>query len=435
MKSLRSALGLGIALGLVSGCHVYNEDLLGGGCPPTAVGCLPDPPSNRTEPNGGGDLEIAFALTNIDLNQQGAVSSDDTWPYTGLDLDEYDTSITNPVQGCTPARASASIPPDGENGIDNVFGQSFYPNYVGTAVPFLEEQVCCWQARGRGTIIVRMRDWNGTMNDPKVTVSMMYAVDGVDTVTGRGTANVMQTIPSAYAWDNTTEHGIVMAGSLPSIVPAPPPSWQIEYGLNPPSTGTRWYIDGASLSLGNDMDNPLLNDPNAYVVDGVVVMSIKPREPITLFLGDDVSLDQYHGRGGSVKIGMTGAHAWARLSEDFTTIVSGGLGGRMSDSDLLQNASAIGLCTTADVIRANTQMYADVTSDPGVTDTSTPCDAVSIGVSFKGLRVGALNATPAPENLCLPTACAPQKTCVPLGSDHGQCGNATTEPSCPVLGP
>src|SRR5690606_3936666 len=99
----------------------------------------------------------------------------ENWKKIGLNLDGIDTQPPDLEVECT------SIDPrDGDDGIDNKLGQGLLPSLLIT--PALLSLPCELELsfeRGRGTMLLRIENWNGEANDSTVTASLVSAVDAI----------------------------------------------------------------------------------------------------------------------------------------------------------------------------------------------------------------------------------------------------------------
>ena len=140
-----------------SACSVYDSKLMDDG-----LATVPDRPPPSTSAKSD-DTEAVFAFRNVSLDQSG-----DRWRRFGLDLDGMNTTSVGDAAECVAANGNPAL--DGNQGIDNAFGQYVLPTVVGL-ISCLEDNIALNQGRGRGTVLLRLREWNGTPNDAKVDVS------------------------------------------------------------------------------------------------------------------------------------------------------------------------------------------------------------------------------------------------------------------------
>jgi hypothetical protein len=269
------------------------------------------------------------------------------------------------------------VPTDGVDGVDNQFATQLYP-LVEAVQPGLETRARAAQLAGNGLPVLRIRGWNGTMNDPVIDVVISAAVFS--------TVGTGQTTPPAVTITDPLHH------TLANGDPIPPPAWD----------GQDWAWLRDDSFLGGDLEMPLVRDQQAYVADGTVVAHLPSRVTIT-FPTDTVG----------VLVRLTDAVATGQLSADGSMLTDVVVAGRWSITDLLSTAENIGLCrgTGQYMALANT-LYrsADLRSDPPmVGDPVLDCDALSIGVGFTGFRMRVAGVTPGLEiaNQCASEAGMP----------------------------
>lgn len=379
-------------LALAGGCDAYDEALLDGAGGP---GRLPPRPAPSTEDGGAQDQELIYALHDVVLNQTDTslpAEEPQPWSTIGLNLDGRNTrSDADPDQLCQrPNNNGAFSRIDGQNGIDNVLGSTLWPNigqFVGggAGAAAFETQMNEGFDAGRGTIILRIRNWNGTANDDSIEVWLFPSAAGTTTP-----ENEVEFTPGTNA--------PVLVGSPGTA--AAPPAWD-------GGAITGWYGDRASFSDSGAVDPsmPIVRDLNGYITNGTLVMAMAPDDTLALRVAEFAS----------VQVRLSGANIVARLSDDFSTIDSGFIAGRFSLDNLFAVGGSVGLCDNlqAQVGELFNKM-ADVLADP--TQAGGPsaiCDAVSVGVAFTGVR-GEYRGV-APEPLCMPHLCN-QVSCVGTGT-------------------
>lgn len=298
--------------------------------------------------------EIAFGLRRVRLNQGGE------WREIGYDLDGYCTRAPDRLNEC---RIMDPSPTDGVDGIDNVFGESLYP-LVEAAVDNLEAMAVAAQEEGRGLPVLRIRQWNGTENDPQIEVVIAQGVFGT-------TAEASGGGPPAVDIISPTEW------TLADGSPLPLPTWDGDDYL--------WLRSDAFL--GGDIEQPLIVDRTAYMRDGVFVARLPDGVDI-IFPTDDIG----------VLVRLTDAVATGVLSEDGLTLDPVIVAGRWRVTDLLGTAENIGLCEGTPLYNTLANRLEDIADvlgqspDPGAPLVN--CDAVSIGVTFLGTRANLVTTTP-----------------------------------------
>ena len=236
-------------------------------------------------------MEAVFALRNISLEQSG-----ERWRRFGLDLDGFDTQSVDSPSECLAADGKPTL--DGDKGIDNSFGQHVLPTVLGM-LPCLEDNIALNQGLGFGTVLLRLREWNGTPNDAKVDVSAVSAVDGtsLDDVTG-------------LSWGGPDGATLM----LPSVSEeAPPPAWDGD---------DVYFVDPGSLVAG-DLDYPLVWKTDAYISNGRVVLPVDTATTFVFLTGP-----------GSFSLSLNG-FLLADISEDGETLEKGLLAGRFSGGELV----------------------------------------------------------------------------------------------------
>lgn len=301
-------------------------------------------PPPRPVGGDGPDVEpLLAALRDVELNQDS-----DRWRTIGLDLDDLDSQPPVPEVECVPPNPDAEPPIDGELGTDNVFGDKLFP-IVRLALPSLESDTRAAQARGIGTVLVRLSRWNGEDDDPRVDVLLTQA------------AGATSASPDAVAFEGFE---LQMDGA-----PAPEPNWD--------GNDTFWARDD-TFFMGNE-EQPLVRDDNAYVANRTVVFRLPDRAEILFFAGEEAG----------VRVRLTDGVAMGVLNEDATMLESATVTGRWSIVDLLDTGNNIGICVgTAerDLVEAQLDTIADVRSTPGTGGMGVECDAISLGVRFVGVR-------------------------------------------------
>jgi hypothetical protein len=341
---------------LAPACAVYDPKLVerdaGGMDAPEDAGPAMgsrQPPERPSTPDDGVDIgEVAFGLREVVLDQPGGL-----WRTIGFDLDRrYTTDATNTE--CTPP-ARVAPPVDGEEGIDNVFGASLYP-LVELTVPGLEATARAAQEAGNGLPVLRIRRWNGTNEDSRIDAVVTTTVF---TTSAEGAGPDIPPIVEIRG-----PRDVRIAGE-----PAPAPAWD----------GEDWAWVRSDSYVGGDLSRPLIRDDNAYVVDGHVVMRL-PAGIDILFPADDTG----------VLVRLTQAVAVGRIDQDgnLENVV---VAGRWSIVDLLSTAENVGICRGTpqyNILEGQLNRIADVRREPPRPgDPVLECDALSLGVTFRGTRI------------------------------------------------
>ncbi len=344
------------------------------------------PPSRPTDPDDGiDDGEVIWGLRQVVLNQL------DEWVNIGFDLDDRYTQRPDYDTECTPPATGARPSLDGNEGIDNVFGDELYP-LVELTVPGLETTARAAQEEGNGLPVIRVTGWNGTPNDARIRVVI--------------TTTVFTT--SAAGADADTPPIVDIRGPRDVLIggeQAPLPSWD----------GEDWGWVRDDSYVGGDLSRPIITDDNAYVRDGVFVTRL-PAGIDILFPAMDVG----------VLVRLSDAIAVADLMPD------GDLGtvtvaGRWSIIDLLSTAENVGICRGTgqyNILEGQLNRIADLRRQPPEEgDPILDCDALSLGVTFHGsrMRIGGLTAGAPVLNQCLNDAGV-------LFQDAGTATDAFVEP-------
>jgi hypothetical protein len=355
-------------------CDVYDPSLLNqdGGDAGTRqedsgrMECnLRRPPPRPTAASDEGDLgEIWFALRDVVLDQRGG-----RWRDIGLDLDGLCSRQPDPEVECQPPDETASPEIDGAGGIDNSFGHNLFP-LIELTIPELDQIARMTQRQGLGAVLLRVRDWNGEANDPRVSVTVSQSVFGSPPAPDGGPPEV------------------VMRDGKPFTAkgePLPPPNWD---------GNDYWWVRDDTF-VAKDAERPRVHDDTAYVADNQLVMTLPER--VDLVFG---------GKDQGVVVRLTDARVVGRIGEQRQMLKDVIVAGRWSIVDLLDTAQSIGLCMgTRDYELAMNQIrsIADVRSRPGSGGQGLKCDAISVGVEFTGFRGQLGGMVDAPD---VPNACA-----------------------------
>ena len=358
---------------VVGGCSVFDPDLI----EPTdddgtvdmgpveidlgpSVEGLRRVPPRPTTPDAEDVDPVTFVLRDVQLSQDAGGA----WRDIGLDLDGYDTQVPALESECLPPDDTADPPSDGEEGIDNVFGAELFP-VVALALPDLQERARDNHLAGLGTIMLTVTGWNGTGDDPRMTIELTQAAAGTS------------------ASPDSVEFSDFDLVNIADGLAAPAPSWD--------GNDTYWARDDNYFG-----GEPLVVDNNAYVKDGTVVMRLPDRIEIQFFAGDDAG----------ITVKLIDAFAFATLDSDFENIVQATVAGRWRVLDLLASGDNIGVCQGSaerGIVENQLDKIADVLSTPVGGVEGATCDAVSLGVTFTGRRASYAGVGPSRP---LPNPCA-----------------------------
>jgi hypothetical protein len=322
---------------------------------------IPDRPPSNTSSNAD-DVEAVFALRNVSLDQSG-----ERWRNLGLDLDGMNTVSIGDAAECV--AANGNPPLDGHKGIDNAFGQFVLPTVV-SLMSCLEDNIALNQGLGRGTVLLRLRDWNGRPNDAKVDVSVLSAVDGtsLDDV-------------SSVEWGGADGSNLMLPGAS---VDAPDPYWDGE---------DYFFVDPSSLVAG-DLSRAEVWKTNAYVRDGRVVLPLDTAATFVFLTGP-----------GSFSISVKG-FLCADISEDGQTLDKGIIAGRFPAAELVATLTPLGICEESlrDSVIGQLTNNLDPRVDPGEGSPDDECTAAGVAFSFQGIRAQ-IAPQLAPLELPIPNPC------------------------------
>ncbi|KPK66637.1 MAG: hypothetical protein AMS21_01570 [Gemmatimonas sp. SG8_38_2] len=341
----------------VAACSVYDPSLM-----EKSLASVPDrPPASTSSPDD--DVERVFAFRNISLDQSG-----DRWRRFGLDLDGMNTASIDDVAECVAADGNPVL--DGDKGIDNAFGQHVLPTVV-DLIACLEDNIALNQGLGFGTVLLRLREWNGTPNDAEVDVSVVSAVDGTS----------MDDV-SDLEWGGRDGATLMLPGGSTE---APPPAWDGE---------DSFFVDPSSLVAGQ-LSHALVWKTDAYIRDGRVVLPVDTAATFVFLTGP-----------GSFSISVNG-FLIADISDDGQILEKGLLAGRFSAGELVATLAPLGICDEGfrDSVTSLLTNNLDLRIDSSLGSPDDPCTATSIAFSFQGIQARLADAV-APVELPIPDPCA-----------------------------
>ncbi|MCB9659608.1 MAG: hypothetical protein R3B40_16415 [Polyangiales bacterium] len=341
-----------VSLAVMGGCEVFDPSLVE---LPACTGRRP--PAAPSVADGSDGERYVLVLRDIVIDQRaedGAPPESAPWRTTGFNLDSMCTTANDLTTECVPAREGASVQVDGDDGIDNTFGNSFFPilNLVQSGI---EGDLVASQAAGVGALVIMISDWNGERDDPRVTVAIAQSVFGSPGVGGEA-PELLVVGSNATLSDGTT--------------PAPPPAWDGEDYF--------WVRD--DNFLGGDLDMPAVQINHAYVRDGQLVVFVPNGTEFKLI-----------GTGFGATVRMTGMIAMGEL---YDTLIMGvtdpppriTVAGRWGLNHILATSENVGICPGSAAFRTLMQTLTgmcDVQLQPATpADTSLPCDALSIATTF-----------------------------------------------------
>jgi hypothetical protein len=295
-------------------------------------------------------------LRDIFIDQRGEVGGDPLaapWRDIGFNLDGLCTTADAPTSECTPAEGLA-VELDGNNGIDNTFGNSFFPVLM-LGVDGIDADLIATQEQGIGAVLLLVDDWNGELNDSQVTVTVTQTVFGTTAGPGGAAPDIMVVGSEAFLPDGTT--------------PAPLPTWD----------GTDYFWGRSDTFVAGDPDLPNVRVTTAYVTNGVLVARLPDRTPIKL-VGTDIG----------VEVTLTDLLATGNIYEMFIepsdTPPKVVVAGRWGFNDMVAQSANVGICQGTSLFRTLTTILngmIDVLQDPPEDpDPNLPCDALSVAVTF-----------------------------------------------------
>lgn len=427
--TVRSTYTLVLVLALSSsftlGCSVFNKKLV----PPDKgnqdAGCGAVPPLPPQTTDGTSVPTVILALRDPLLPTGSATAGQ-----VGYNLDGFCTAQAGDPSECIPQAYGLDggvlmdqpTPADLPNGVDNSFGQSFYklvdlglrfilnPVYniypkeldsMGNLVPMPFNDVArAYQDAGFGTFVVEIQDWNGTANDPAITVSILQAAGGTPCA---DVPNV-----TFEPIDGSTTSGRLVMKSDPTLL-APPPKWD---------GGDCWFIRGDSYPNNDPTNTPNLQDQGAYVANGILVTRIAAGVPLLFFAGPV---------GATVKLGggMSTAHVVLSdggVSSDDVRVV-----GRWKHGDVQATGDSVGVCVNSQLystLDGQAQQDLDVMATPPQTiptATGQHCDAMSLGVRFQSAVQGKLVTDATGKQIVGPNCPMPDPCCDPSNPPPGGC--------------
>jgi hypothetical protein len=329
-----------------------------------------EPPPPPTTEDGALDLDFVLAGSRLRAFPTGAVAFSHPGPPTGFDLDGVCT-CPGP-ESCTPIGSQRHC--DGEGGTDDTTGGIFTTFETLSPSAFNDDAFNRLVTKGVANILLRVRSYNGGLNDTQVTATI-YVSAGLDGIQDGG-------VPPHPPLDDGTD------------------IWTID----PSSLLGGDTVDGGPSCEDNDnVCVPLYVDTEAYVSNGVLVAHVD--FPLTAGVGSDRIVIKVSGGVVTGKL-VKGDGGTLNIEE-------GQIGGRWRTADMLAALSNVRdpfdqtkfLCGDAGTYLNAKQIVckaSDVMASPAEDNTGQPCDALSIAVSFYDVpaHIGAIYAAPS-----LPTSC------------------------------
>lgn len=364
MEALRFVWMLTL-LSALSGCFVWSGiDEPNGG---RKERIIPARPSADTSSENDSQ-SLSLAAYDIEMIQEG-----ERWREVGYNLDGVETYGENGISSCNPPKPDASPPEDGENGIDNQFGAKVTP-LLKIVLPTALCEMAGSHFAGHGTFAATIEKWNGTPNDARLTAYISSAVHGLSTPDG------IEPDPSSLSWE-PLEGGdgfeLLVDGE-----PARPPCFDGNDFFYPSSDDELMRPADAQ---GNRL--PRVIDTEAYMVDNTIVARVPLGHSLTI-----MSLFR------SLPARIGGGFIIATFDEDYERVAEGTLVGRFLQENIADVAPHIGACneTLLGPFRSIIGSSVDIMADPTRDHMNETCDAISIGIQFKAVRVN-ISSTLGPE--------------------------------------
>jgi hypothetical protein len=331
----------------------------------------------------------AMRLGSLDPNDKPSTTA---WQDIGFDLDgvctQSPTCLTSsPVMSCKPT--GLAVPVDGNDCRDNTFGrlevEAASIPAVGGTYGLNDDAFDCALCVGDYNFLIKISGYNGQADDSQVRVDL-YPSPGLVT-------------------------------RLPSNCGSP--SWRTQSICFTPDMPFTIRDTAVSTAQGGpQLPDAVVNDPNAYVKDGVIVAQLPPQ---TLFW-----FPGYNAPATAFPLAFAQALVAGHLTkaQDGTwAIVDGTIGGRATEQDILNGFQLIGFCPSTDAMNYTVmQSYLHANLDilaSGKVDPNTTCDSVSVGIGFSASQATAGPLVHVPD----PVACTPKGQ----GGDGGIEGGATTD--------
>jgi hypothetical protein len=391
----------GVAMAVAMGCQAFDPDLLPkptddpgpvDGCPMGSKRPPERPPSDTDGPS----LDpLVFALKDPVMSNPSAslnvdrVCTSQTGEWTCLPPPE----LARYLEGETPV-----VPQDGLEGEENQFAREIFPIVDGI-----------FEAEGQGSLdiilkvslgsgtyspLIAISNYNGTADDPRVTVTVSQAVFSV-----AGAAGATEP-PAVCIQEFTDRGGVPHFPHADDVVDDTDPALTQCFGDEIPNLPVEQEYDSNGLPIaitGYDpaweegriwawarhdayrdrmLTSPVVVDDLAYVTDWNLVAR----------LPDNVEL-----KIGAVLAKFTDAFAVAKLKEDLTGTEPGQvlIAGRWSVNSLLENAASVGVCpgtVSYSLVRGQLDTRTDVRSNRDQEGLDVPCDAFSFGITLTAHR-------------------------------------------------
>lgn len=351
-------------------------------CGETGEGCASEgkPGTEHRVDSDPGESERAFyiGLSRMRLgsvnDDTGLTANEFAWETIGFDLDGVCTnsstcSLTkgDDLASSDPCRAPGiSIPYDGDNCRDNLVGQLFKiaalsPEMV--RLGFTEQAWNCAINAGWMNLIFKVSDYNGEANDDSVRVDV-YSSIGIPT--------------PAYRCDQGPDYSVQ-------------PGWWNEA---PWTASDPWKVSRRSIApgaddLGDDLPDAVVADADAYVRDNWLVAELPD--------GSNLWLNGERAQTPGIRFLLHRGLLTAKLDKDPQTgewsANEGTIAGAMLSSDIVTAFREIGFCenfcNAYSTLSSYVATFGDILASTKELLPDEDCDAMSLGMAFRGRQVTA----------------------------------------------
>jgi hypothetical protein len=331
------------------------------------------PPDRPTTEDGTENVDFVVAAARVRIFPGGSASFPHPTAPVGFDLDDTCTCPGPP--SCRAIGAQQQC--DGEGGTDDGAGVLFERFALLAPGSFSDDALNAPSSNGLGTLLMRVRGYNGGQNDKQVIVTV-YVSSGIQGIQYQeGGALTPPKNDGTDVW--TVDPSSLLGGAT---------------------------VDGGASCEGNDnVCVPLFVDTEGYVTNGVLVARID--FPIAVGAGSSRLVMKISG-------GVTTAPL-IRNDGGTYRVDDGQLAGRWNTADVLtaisniQDPLAVGhnLCLDSGTY-ANIKELAckasDITTQPAMDNMGLPCDALSIAIGLSAVpaHLGPIYARPITPAPCGP---------------------------------
>ena len=358
-----TVVGLGLsAVGAIAiqACSSGDDSSSSGG---GQTGTVPPAlPSGAAATTASGDHNFALnALLLGDAPRGSSAQSPTAWKKYGYNLDGK-ISTASSTDLCTPAQGAQKslVYTDGDNGIDNSFGENILPIILNTAGADAASKINQSITQGAFTIQIQIK---GLSDDPKQTNSGLSGF-----------------LNAAGSFDD--------GGAPPTFSPS-----------------DNWPVLDSLLTNPSDPSSSKIQFPNAYVVNGTWVngpFGAQSNDIVISISLSGVSLDlTVH------KAVLTFDHTAAAKADNGT------IAGVIKTEELIDGLQKVAgristqLCSGSafDGIAQQIRQASDILSD-GTNKAGVPCDGISIGLGFTAAQIAPQTKAVSPSSATSPDPCA-----------------------------